>query len=85
MTNTTLAKIALAVALGFGGTVLAASPAAAAGGAAPGTGLIGGCNMVKDPTMFSVAMANASAQGVSGMFVGVAASGDPFCEKSLGG
>ena len=62
-----------------------APTAAAANGPAAGTGLIGGCNMLKDPTMFSVAMAHASTQGFDGMFVGVAASGDPFCKTSLGG
>lgn len=80
MTQTTLAKIALAAAFGLGSTVLAAGSAAAATGPSRGTGLVGGCNMLKDPTMFRVAMAHASTQGFDGMFVGVAASGDPSCQ-----
>ncbi|HET6908955.1 MAG TPA: hypothetical protein VFH54_06405 [Mycobacteriales bacterium] len=57
----------------------AVTPAQAANGPAPGTGLTGGCNMLLDPTMFTVPMANAALQGFNGMFRGVAASGDPRC------
>jgi hypothetical protein len=88
MTKTTLTKICLAVASSCAAAALSAIPASAATGSAtgaPGTGLIGGCNMLNDPSMFSVAMAHASAQGDNGMFIGVAASGDPYCQTSLGG
>ena len=57
----------------------AATPAQAANGPSPGTGLIGGCNMLLDPTMFTVPMDRDAKQGTAGMFIGVAASGDPFC------
>ena len=85
MTKRMLTEICLVAAIGCAPAVLSAIPAEAATGPAPGTGLIGGCNMVKDPTMFSVAMEHASPRGVAGMFVGVAASGDPGCQTSLGG
>lgn len=89
MIKTTLTKICVVVAsccaAAAMSTIPASATAGAANGAAPGTGLIGGCNMLNDPTMFSVAMVHASAQGDNGMFTGVAASGDPYCQTSLGG
>ncbi len=85
MTKTMLAKVCLVAAIGCAPLALSETAASAATGPAPGTGLIGGCNMLQDPTMFSVAMTHASTQGDDGMFIGVAAAGDPFCNVSLGG
>jgi len=42
---------------------------------APGTGLPGALNMLRDPTMFTVPMANDAAQGNAGMFHAVDVSG----------
>jgi hypothetical protein len=80
MAKMTLAKICIGAAIACAPAALTAMAAFAATGPAPGTGLVGGCNMLKDPSMFSVAMTHASAQGDAGMFIGVAASGDPFCQ-----
>jgi len=62
---------------------LANAPAMAATGPSGGTGLIGGCNMLHDATMLpgtGGAMDHDSAHGTAGMFIGVAASGDAFCQ-----
>jgi hypothetical protein len=84
MTKTMLAKVCLVAAIGSAPLALSET-ASAATAPAPGTGLIGGCNMLNDPTMFSVAMMHASTAGDNGMFIGVAAAGDPYCQVSLGG
>jgi hypothetical protein len=55
--------------------VAMASAAAAATGPAPGTGLVGACNMLLDKTMVTIPMANAAAQGIAGMFHAVDVSG----------
>jgi hypothetical protein len=81
----TLAKICAVAVLGCIPVVFSAVPAQADPSPTRGTGLIGGCNMLNDPTMFTVAMAHASDRGDEGMFTGVAASGDPGCQVSLGG
>jgi hypothetical protein len=76
--------------MGCAALAFSAVPAAAANGPAPGTGIIGGCNMMLDPTMTTVPMVRNTlhgqgANGNAGMFTGVAASGDPFCQTSFGG
>ena len=55
--------------------VAMAGAAAAATGPAPGTGLVGACNMLLDKTMVTVPMARDAAQGNAGMFHAVAVSG----------
>jgi hypothetical protein len=42
---------------------------------APGTGLAGALNMLKDPTMATIPMTHDAAQGNAGMFTAVGASG----------
>ena len=44
-------------------------------GAAPGTGLVRACNMLRDTTMVTVPMARDAAQGNAGMFHAVDVSG----------
>ena len=55
--------------------VAMAGAAAAATGPAPGTGLVGACNMLLDKTMVTIPMARAAAQGIAGMFHAVDVSG----------
>lgn len=54
---------------------LTAVPAAAATGAAPGTGLVGACNMLIDQSMVSGPMSHLPTQGTAGMFHAVDVSG----------
>jgi hypothetical protein len=55
--------------------VAMAGAAAAATGPAPGTGLVGACNMLLDKTMVWIPMARDAAQGNAGMFHAVDVSG----------
>jgi hypothetical protein len=55
--------------------VATAGAAIAGPGAAPGTGLVGACNMLLDATMVSIPMARDAAQGNAGMFHAVDVSG----------
>jgi hypothetical protein len=55
--------------------VATAGAAIAGPGAAPGTGLVGACNMLRDATMVSIPMARDAAQGNAGMFHAVDVSG----------
>ncbi len=52
------------------GTAVAEPPRAA-----PGTGLVGACNMLLDKTMVTIPMARDAAQGNAGMFHAVDVSG----------
>ena len=58
---------------------LAAGPVSAASNPAPGTGLVGACNMLADATMLSIPMARDAAQGNAGMQRATEVSGDPGC------
>jgi hypothetical protein len=49
--------------------------AAACASAAPGTGLVGALNMLRDAKMFTVPMLRDAPQGTAGMFHAVAVSG----------
>jgi hypothetical protein len=90
MTRITTAKKVLMVMAMTGATLAGSAGIASAGpGPAPGTGVIGGCNMLLDPTMMTVPMVKDTlhgngANGNAGMFGAVAASGDPTC-SSFGG
>jgi len=55
--------------------VATAGAAIAGPGAAPGTGVVGACNMLLDATMVSIPMARDAAQGNAGMFHAVDVSG----------
>ncbi len=55
--------------------VATAGAAIAGPGAAPGTGLVGACNMLLDTTMATIPMARDAAQGNAGMFHAVDVSG----------
>lgn len=56
--------------------MLATAGAALAGpNAAPGTRLVGACNMLRDATMVTIPMARDAAQGNAGMFHAVDVSG----------
>jgi hypothetical protein len=61
--------------------VAMAGAAVAGPGAAPGTGLVGACNMLLDATMFTVPMVrNVQGNGNDGMFHAVDVSGGrPDC------
>jgi hypothetical protein len=52
----------------FAGTASASAPTTP-------NGFVGACNMLNDPTMFTVAMVNANHNGFVGMFRAVDASG----------
>jgi hypothetical protein len=83
MTNRRMTRMSLVVVMSAVPLALSSVSAAAATGPSRGTGLIGGCNMLRDATMLpgtGGAMDHDSAQGTTGMFIGVAASGDPFCQ-----
>lgn len=54
-----------------------AGAATACPGAAPGTGLVGALNMLRDPTMLTVPMVHDAPQGNAGMFHAVAVSSCP--------
>jgi hypothetical protein len=75
MANRQIAKIFAAMAIAAAPVALSAMPAVAASGPAPGTGLTGACNMLRDPTMVTTPMTHDSAQGNAGMFLAVAVSG----------
>jgi len=80
MKRTNRLMLAAATVAGAATIVLTAvTPAQAANGPSPGTGFVGGCNMLHDNTMFAVPMLRDADQGTAGMFIGVAASGDPGC------
>ncbi len=55
--------------------VATAGAAVAGPSAAPGTGLVGACNMLLDATMVTIPMARDAAQGNAGMFHAVDVSG----------
>jgi len=83
MAHRWMTKMSLVVVMAAVPVALASLPATAATGPSRGTGLIGGCNMLRDATMLpgtGGAMDHDSAQGTAGMFIGVAASGDAFCQ-----
>ncbi len=68
--------IAATAALGLSGL---AGTAAASPPTTP-NGYVGACNMLRDPTMLTVAMANDASQGNAGMFhATLLTSGDAYC------
>jgi hypothetical protein len=69
-----LIRLTVAVALGVA-PLSGAMAAHAANGPAPGTGAIGACNMLADPTMGSTPMSHDAPQGNLGMYHAVAVSG----------
>lgn len=75
MANRQFAKTVLVLTVAAAPVALSAMPAAAASGPAPGTGLTGACNMLRDPTMSTIPMTADSAQGNAGMYTAVAVSG----------
>ena len=75
MLNRWLGRFGIAVLLALAPLGTATLPAAAANGPAPGTGLPGACNMLLDPTMWTVAMTHDSANGTVGMWRAVHVSG----------
>jgi hypothetical protein len=79
MTKRWMTKMTLVVMIGAAPLALSSASAGATSGPAPGTGFIGGCNMLRDLSMGTVPMVRDAPQGNAGMFIGVAASGDPYC------
>lgn len=75
MRATTLRPLVLAVAAVAAALLSVAGPAQAATGPAPGTGLTGACNMLRDPSMATVPMTHDAAQGNAGMYHAVDVSG----------
>lgn len=78
MNKTVTGRLAVGVgtvATAVAALLTAAASAQAANGPAPGSGLIGACNMLVDPTMATVAMTHDAPQGDAGMFRAVAVSG----------
>jgi hypothetical protein len=70
-----IAKMFLVLTIATVASALSSMSAAAATGPAPGTGFVGACNMLIDPTMFTTPMTVDAAQGNAGMFGAVAHSG----------
>jgi hypothetical protein len=69
-------RFALVLVTAFAAVSAASIPVAAASDPAPGTGLVGACNMVRAGTgMFDIAMIHDNPQGNIGMSRAVAVSG----------
>ncbi len=69
-------RLALVLVTAFASVSAASIPVAAADGPAPGTGLVGACNMVRAGTgMFDIAMTRDNPLGNIGMSRAVAVSG----------